>query len=38
MASAAELWNTVSHQSYGALGYQETARLVLFKKGLDRRQ
>ena len=36
MASDAELWNTVSHQAHGALGYDETARLVLFKKDLDR--
>jgi aminoglycoside 6'-N-acetyltransferase I len=35
MASDAELWNTVSHQAHGALGYQETARLVFFKKDLD---
>jgi aminoglycoside 6'-N-acetyltransferase I len=34
MASDAELWNTVSHQAHGALGYEETARLVLFKKEL----
>jgi aminoglycoside 6'-N-acetyltransferase I len=33
MASDAELWNEVSHQAHGALGYEETARLVLFKKG-----
>lgn len=35
MASDAELWNQVSHQAHEALGYQETARLVLFKKNLD---
>ena len=35
MASDAELWNEVSHQAHGALGYEETARLVLFKKNLD---
>jgi len=35
MASDAELWNTVSHQAHGSLGYEETARLVLFKKDLD---
>ena len=35
MASDAELWNTVSHQAHGALGYEETARLVLFKKDLE---
>ncbi len=35
MASDAELWNTVSHQAHEALGYEETARLVLFKKNLD---
>jgi aminoglycoside 6'-N-acetyltransferase I len=34
MASDAELWNGVSHLAHGALGYQETARLVLFKKDL----
>ena len=34
MASDAELWNTVSHQAHGALGYEETARLVLLKKDL----
>ena len=34
MASDAELWNHVSHQSHGALGYEETGRLVLFKKDL----
>jgi aminoglycoside 6'-N-acetyltransferase I len=35
MASDAEFWNEVSHQAHGALGYRETARLVLFKKDLD---
>jgi aminoglycoside 6'-N-acetyltransferase I len=35
MASDAELWNDVSHQAHGALGYKENARLVLFKKDLD---
>jgi aminoglycoside 6'-N-acetyltransferase I len=34
MASDAELWNSVSHQAHGALDYQVTARLVLFKKEL----
>ena len=34
MASDAELWNAVSHQAHAALGYRETARLVLFKKDL----
>jgi aminoglycoside 6'-N-acetyltransferase I len=34
MASDAELWNEVSHRAHGALGYQEAARLVLFKKDL----
>ena len=34
MASDAELWNDVSHQAHGALGYEVTARLVLFKKEL----
>src|SRR5579883_320729 len=32
MASDAELWNDVSHKAHGALGYEETARLVLFRK------
>jgi aminoglycoside 6'-N-acetyltransferase I len=35
MASDAALWNEVSHQAHGALGYQEAARLVLFKKDLE---
>jgi aminoglycoside 6'-N-acetyltransferase I len=34
MASNADLWNEVSHRAHGALGYRETARLVLFKKDL----
>jgi aminoglycoside 6'-N-acetyltransferase I len=34
MASDAELWNSVSHQAHGALGYVETARLVLYMKDL----
>jgi aminoglycoside 6'-N-acetyltransferase I len=34
MASDAELWNAVSHHAHGALGYEETTRLVLFKKDL----
>jgi aminoglycoside 6'-N-acetyltransferase I len=34
MASDAELWNSVSQQAHGSLGYEETARLVLFKKDL----
>jgi aminoglycoside 6'-N-acetyltransferase I len=34
MASDAELWNDVSHRAHGAIGYQEVARLVLFKKDL----
>src|SRR3954451_4091210 len=34
MASDAEPWNHVSHQAHGALGYEETGRLVLFKKDL----
>jgi aminoglycoside 6'-N-acetyltransferase I len=34
MASDAELWNNVSHRAHGALGYEETVRLVLFKKDL----
>jgi GNAT superfamily N-acetyltransferase len=33
MASDAELWNEVSHQAHGALGYEETARLVLIQEG-----
>jgi aminoglycoside 6'-N-acetyltransferase I len=36
MASDAEPWNTVTHQAHGALGYQETGRVVQFKKDLDR--
>jgi hypothetical protein len=36
MASDAELWNTVSHQVHEAIGYEETSRLVLFTKDLDR--
>jgi aminoglycoside 6'-N-acetyltransferase I len=35
MASDAELWNDVSHQAHGAIGYEETGRLVLFKKDLE---
>lgn len=35
MASDAELWNDVSHRAHGALGYEEAARLVLFKKDLS---
>jgi aminoglycoside 6'-N-acetyltransferase I len=35
MASDAELWNSVSHRAHGALGYQETGRLVLFTKDLS---
>jgi aminoglycoside 6'-N-acetyltransferase I len=34
MASEAELWNDVSHQAHGALGYEEVARLVLYEKDL----
>lgn len=34
MASDAELWNDVSHQAHGAIGYREIARLVLYKKDL----
>jgi aminoglycoside 6'-N-acetyltransferase I len=34
MASDAELWNSVSHQAHGAVGYRETGRLVLFMKDL----
>ena len=34
MASDAELWNEVSHRAHGALGYQKTGRLMLFKKDL----
>lgn len=38
MASDAELWNHVSHEAHGRLGYREVARLVLFTKviGEDR--
>jgi aminoglycoside 6'-N-acetyltransferase I len=35
MASDALLWNEVSHQAHGALGYEENARVVQFKKDLD---
>jgi aminoglycoside 6'-N-acetyltransferase I len=35
MASDAELWNEASHRAHGALGYEETARLVLFRKDLN---
>ena len=35
MASDAELWNTVSHEAHGALGYPETARLVHSAKALE---
>jgi aminoglycoside 6'-N-acetyltransferase I len=34
MASDAELWNSVSHQAHGRLGYEDIARLVLFKKDI----
>jgi aminoglycoside 6'-N-acetyltransferase I len=34
MASDAELWNDVSHEAHGRLGYHEVARLVLYKKDL----
>ncbi len=34
MASDAELWNAVSHRAHEAIGYLETARLVLFKKDI----
>ncbi len=34
MASDAELWNEDSHRAHRALGYEETARLVLFRKDL----
>jgi aminoglycoside 6'-N-acetyltransferase I len=34
MASDAELANLLSHQAHARLGYEETARLVLFKKDL----
>ena len=35
MASDAELWNGISQQAHGALGYEETGRLVVFKKDLE---
>jgi aminoglycoside 6'-N-acetyltransferase I len=35
MASDTELGNDVSHRAHGALGYEEVARLVLFKKDLQ---
>ena len=34
MASDAEHWNAVSQQAHRALGYEESARLVLFKKDM----
>lgn len=34
MASDAELWNTLSQQAHAALGYEETMRLVLYKREL----
>jgi aminoglycoside 6'-N-acetyltransferase I len=34
MASDAELWNTLSHRAHAAIGYQETSRVVCFKKDL----
>lgn len=34
MASDAELWNTVSQDAHIAIGYEETMRLVLYKKDL----
>jgi aminoglycoside 6'-N-acetyltransferase I len=34
MASDAQIGNEISHQAHGAIGYEEVARLVLFKKGL----
>ena len=34
MASDAELWNTLSQQAHAALGYEETMRLVLYKRSL----
>lgn len=36
MASDAELWNVLSHDAHRSLGYEETGRLVLFKKDLKR--
>jgi aminoglycoside 6'-N-acetyltransferase I len=35
MASDAELRNEVSHRAHAAIGYEETARLVPFKKDLE---
>ena len=34
MASDAELWNTISRQAHEALGYEETARVVLMEEEL----
>jgi aminoglycoside 6'-N-acetyltransferase I len=34
MASDAELWNTDSHRAHAAIGYEETSRVVCFKKDL----
>lgn len=36
MASDAEITNELSHRAHGALGYQETGRLVVFRKDLSR--
>lgn len=38
MASDAELWNEVSHKAHGAIGYEETARLMVFKKDLGQQR
>lgn len=38
MASDARLTNTVSHEAHTALGFEETDRLVLFRKRLHRPQ
>lgn len=34
MASDAELWNTVSQEAHVAIGYEETMRLVLYKRDI----
>jgi aminoglycoside 6'-N-acetyltransferase I len=35
MASDAELWNTLSQRAHAAIGYDETMRLVLYKRDLS---
>jgi aminoglycoside 6'-N-acetyltransferase I len=35
MASDAELWNTISHEAHKALGFEESERLIHFRKQLE---